>query len=63
MQKAFDTVNHDISLKKMDFIGFSDKKQQNGLNLICQIGNLKFILRMLSQNPGTFYAEFLKDPF
>ena len=43
MQKAFDTVNHDISLKKMDFIGFSDKKQQNGLNLICQIGNLKFI--------------------
>ena len=63
MQKAFDTVNHDISLKKMDFIGFSNKKQQNGLNLICQIRNSKFKLRILSQNLETFYTEFLKDPF
>ena len=25
LQKAFDTVNYDILLKKMEFIGFSDK--------------------------------------
>ena len=25
LQKAFDTVNHDISLKKMEFIGFTEE--------------------------------------
>ena len=39
------------------------KKQQNGSNLIFQIGNSKFILRILSQNLETSYEEFLKDPF
>ena len=39
------------------------KKEQNGLNLICEIGYSKFILRKLSQGLETFYAEFLKDPF
>ena len=36
------------------------KKQQNGLNFICQIGKSKFIL---SQNLEISYKEFLKDPF
>ena len=25
LQKAFDTVHHDISLKKIDFVGFSEE--------------------------------------
>ena len=33
------------------------------INRIFQIGNLKFILRILSQNLETSNAEFLKDPF
>ena len=33
------------------------------INRIFQIGNLKFILRILSQNLETSYGEFLKDPF
>ena len=36
----------------MEFMGFSD-----------EIGNLQFILKILSQNLETSYAEFLKDPF
>ena len=32
LQKASDTVNRDILLKKMEFIGFSEEKK-NGLNL------------------------------
>ena len=33
------------------------------INRIFQIGNLKFILRILSQNLETSCAELLKDPF
>ena len=32
LQKASDTLNRDILLKKMEFIGFSEEKK-NGLNL------------------------------
>ena len=39
------------------------KKQQNGSNLIFQIGNSKFILRIFSQSLEISYVEFLKDPF
>ena len=39
------------------------KKQQNGSNLIFQIGNSKFILRILCQNLETSCAEVLKDLF
>ena len=62
LQKAFDTVNNNILLKKMEFIGFTEETK-NGSNLIFQIGNSKLILRILSQNLETSYAEFLKDPF
>ena len=33
------------------------------VNFIYQIGNPKFILRILSQSLETPYVEFLKDPF
>ena len=62
LQKVFDTVNNNILLKTME-LKDSLKKQQNGSNLIFQIGNSKFILRILSQSLETSYAEFLKDPF
>ena len=52
--KAFDTVNHDILLKKMEFIGFSEETTK---------WFKSFILRILSQNLEISYAEFLKDPF
>ena len=59
LQKACDTVNHAILLKKMEFIGLSEETTK-----LFQIGNSKFILRILSQNMETSsYAEFLKDPF
>ena len=66
LQKALDTVNHNILLKKMEFLGFFEETKQNkkkkDLNLVCRIGNSKFILRILSQSFETSYAEFLKDP-
>ena len=61
LQKTFDTVNYDISIKKMEFIGFSE--ETNVLNLTYEIGNSKFILRILSQSLGSSYANFLKNPF
>ena len=40
-QKAFDTINHDILLKKLSIIGFSNHALLNGFNLIYQIKNLQ----------------------
>ena len=57
LQKAFDTVNHNVLIKKMEFLGFS------GLNIIYQIGNSKFILKILSRSLKTSFAEFFKEPF
>ena len=62
LQKVFDTVNNNILLKTME-LKDSLKKQQNGSNLIFQIGNSKFILRILCQNLETSCAEVLKDLF
>ena len=62
LQEAFDTVNYNILLKKTKFIGFSEETT-NGLNLICQIGNSKLMLRILSQSLEISHAEFFKDPF
>ena len=41
LQKAFDTINHDILLKKLNIIGFSDRLL-NGFNLIHQDNYGKF---------------------
>ena len=62
LQKAFDTVNHDILLKNMEFIGFSEGTTKWFKSYLSN-RNSKFILRILSQNLETSYAEFLKDPF
>ena len=56
--KVFDTVNHEILIK---FIGFSEERQ-NGLNLICQIGNSNFILKILSQSLETYHAGCILGP-
>ena len=47
LQKAFDTVKPRRFILKMEFIGSSQEKKQNGLNLICEIGNLKCILHTI----------------
>ena len=41
LQKAFDTINHDILLKKLNIIGFSGRLL-NGFNLIHQNNYGKF---------------------
>ena len=57
LQKAFDTVNQNVLIKKMELLGFS------GLNINYQIGNSKFILKILSRSLKTSFAEFFKEPF
>ena len=58
LQKAFDTVNHDILFKKMEFIGFSEETTKW---FISYLSNWKFKVHI--KNLETSYAEFLKDPF
>ena len=57
LQEAFDTVNQNVLIKKMELLRFS------GLNIIYQIGNSKFILRILCRSLKTSFAEFFKEPF
>ena len=51
LQKAFDTLNHNILLKKMKFLGFFEETAK-----CCKSYLSNKILE-------TCYAEFLKDPF
>ena len=41
----------------MEFVGISEELKKNGLNLIFQTGNSKFILRILSQSLETSYPK------
>ena len=61
LQKAFDTVNQDILLKKMEFIGFSEETTKWFKSYLSNRNSI-FILRILSQDLETSYAESLKDP-
>ena len=64
LQKAFDTVNHDILLKKMEFIGFSDKTTKWFKSYL---SNRKFKVDITNtfSEPGNLLcsAEFLENPF
>ena len=64
LQKAFDTVNHDILLKKMEFIGFSDKTTKWFKSYLSNRKFKVYITNTFSE-PGNLLcsAEFLENPF
>ena len=62
LQKTFDTVNHNVLLKKIEFKRFFEETRK-WFKSYCEIRYSKFILRTLSQSLETSYADFLKDPF
>ena len=62
LQKAFDTVNHITLLKKMKFMGFSEKTTKWFKSYLPN-RKTKFILRIPSQDLKTSYVEFLKNLF
>ena len=62
LQKDFDTVNHDILLNKLEFIGFSEETTKWFKSYL---PNRKFKVHIKNtfSEHGKVYAEFLKDPF
>ena len=53
VQKAFDTGNHDILLKKMEFIRFSDEKTKWFKSYLSQ-RKFKVHIRNIFSEPGNF---------
>ena len=59
--KAFDTANHDILLKKMEFTGFSDETTK-WFKYYLSNKKFKVNITILSQSLETTYAEFFNSP-
>ena len=59
--KAFDSANHDILLKKMEFIGFSDETPK-WFKYYLSNKKFKVHIRTLSKSLETTYAEFFNSP-
>ena len=62
LQKAFGTIDHQILVKKMKYLGFS-KTQLQGSNPISVNGILRKPLTLVTPVLLTYYVAFLKDLF
>ena len=64
LQKAFDTINQDVLLKRMEFIGFSEGTTKWFKSYLSN-SKFKVYIKNTFSEPGmeTSYAEFLKDLF
>ena len=62
LQKAFDTTDHQILLKKMKYLG-SSKNTITWFKSISVNGNLKKALTLVTPVLLTYYVAFLKDLF
>ena len=62
IQKAFDTVSHDILLKKMEFIGFSEETTKWFKSYL---SNRKFKahIKNIFSESGNRLCGVLQDPF
>ena len=62
LQKAFDTVNHDILLKKMDFIGLSEETIK-WFKAYLPKRKFKVHIKNTFSEPGKLLWRVLKDSF
>ena len=62
LQKAFDTIDHQILLKKMKYLGFSENTITWFQSYICE-WKFKISINTFTPVLSTYYVEFLKDLF